>query len=196
MKNFKSGIILTTITTLLAFMSVLYISSCDNKAPALNPATCENYICYNGGTCAYSICTCPIGYQDAHCSTPWNAKFAGTWTIAEYISGSDNYNVVGSNQIYQVKIDTTHVPNDLYITGLNGNAGLTRILGIIDSTNMQFNIQPYTPSGNGNYHITGGTIGLYIVHNGHDTARGTYYNNYINAQSVVEHDTMYVLMTK
>src|ERR1700761_3708402 len=120
MKKFKPGILLTSITTLLAFMSVLYISSCDNKAPALSPTTCENVVCQNTGYCLYGSCVCPTGYQGSRCETEWNAKFIGTWRMHEAVSGSDYFDSVGHFRDYTLTIDTTASPTSIFIDGLRG----------------------------------------------------------------------------
>lgn len=197
MKKLKTGILFTAITTMLAFMSVLYISSCNNKAPGLSPFSCENVNCQNGGTCNQGQCTCPVGYQDSRCSTPSKAKFVGIWNIIETVTASDTYDSVGNQRNYQVIIDSAQkVPNDIHIGGLHGNGTYTDIEGVIDSTNIGLSIQPYTPISNGNFNIKGGYAYLAIIKNSHDTAFGTYYTDYINGQFVREHDTISFFMTK
>ncbi len=196
MKKLKSGILLTAITTLLAFMSVLYISSCNNKAPSLSPTSCENVVCQHGGYCNQGVCLCPTGYQDSRCGTKWNSKFVGRWNVVETVTSSDTYDTIGAQRYYQVVIDTTAVPKEIFISGLRGNGTYTDVTGLIDSTTIGFQIQAYIPGNNGNFTIVGGYAQITKIKNTADTASGIYYTDYLNAQSIREHDTIKFIMTK
>jgi hypothetical protein len=196
MKKMKTGILLTVTTTLLAFMSVLYISSCNNKAPGLSPTTCENVVCQNSGYCYLGACVCPTtGYEGNRCQTKWNEKFVGKWNVHEFVSSSDNFDSVGQQRNYQLTIDTAATPSSLFLSNLRGTGLYKNVEAYIDSSAVNFHIQTYIYGSNGNFTIDGG-YGHYYIKAGHDTAIGSYYTNYLNAQSFIQHDTISFMMSR
>jgi hypothetical protein len=52
----------TALLTLLAFTAVTY-TACKKDNP------CDKYACYNGGVCSDGRCSCPEGYEGAHCES-------------------------------------------------------------------------------------------------------------------------------
>lgn len=111
MSSFRR-IALTALVTLSTFGAITY-TSC-------NKDLCKDVVCQNGGTCqeADGSCTCKTGYEGTTCEKKVNAKFVGTWAVAETCGGT-------TQPSYQVVItaDATD-PTKVLVSNL-GNYGCT-----------------------------------------------------------------------
>lgn len=199
MKKFKPGILLTSIVTILAFMSVLYISACNNKPPALSPTTCENVVCLNTGYCNNGTCQCPRGYGGTYCNIVWNSYYTGSWTVFDSVIGSNNADSVGNKRYYSITIDTGHTATSMFISNLRGDGnwvGLSNVPATIDTIYNYFKINSIAQESNGNNNVTGGYGNLLLKKVGKDTITGVYYMDYLNAQFFREQDTIHFIMSK
>jgi len=187
MKRFTSSIIVTSLFTLLSFFTVTYMSC---ETPAKDPFSCEGHVCVNGGYCSLGTCVCPTGYQGLTCATAWNAKFAGTWNVTEQVVSSDSTSSVGKVKTYTVKVTASPAPTSVVISNFENDAYFNAVVGVVDSSaNFNtFTIQPFTPTNNGNTHVTGGMLTLDMASLG--IMNGYYYTNYRNANGFVQHDTL------
>jgi hypothetical protein len=68
-------ILISTLVTLSAFISVTYFSCNRDK--------CKTIVCAHGGVCNVGVCICPSGYEGANCETVSRTKFLGNWTVFE-----------------------------------------------------------------------------------------------------------------
>lgn len=62
----KKAILLSAITTLILFASVLY-TSCTKSENNPTPDKCSGVVCQNGGSCVNGVCNCPTGYTGTYC---------------------------------------------------------------------------------------------------------------------------------
>ena len=81
MKNMKFGFI-----GALAIATSMFFAGCADE--------CKDVVC-NNGECVTGECVCDAGYESSDCSVAFNAKFSGTYSLAETCdtTGSDAYTV-------------------------------------------------------------------------------------------------------
>ena len=192
MKKFLSNILFAAAITVTAFTSVLYVSC--SKTPELSPYSCDNHICQHGGYCSLGTCICPVGYEGASCETRWNAKYEGKWSVSETVAGSNYATTIGRQSNYTSTIDTGATPSTILISNFLGKPEFIHVIGLVDHTNSSnFAIQLFTPTNNGNFHITGGTGSINAEHN---SISGVYYLNYRNDAARIQYDTVSYTMTR
>lgn len=73
------------------------------------PGFCDLYQCQNGGTCENGACTCLAGYEGVTCENEVRAKFIGTYTCVDKVTGSPmtvSYvtQIQAGDQLAQVRI--------------------------------------------------------------------------------------------
>lgn len=192
MKRNTSNILITSFATVLAFLSVTYMSC--SKKTELSPTSCENHVCVNGGYCSQGVCQCPVGYSDATCSTPANAKFAGSWAVTETVTESNVPGVTGTVKSYNIINNVFATPSSFLMNGLTGNTRFTNISCDIYSTDSyKFDILSYTPSFDGNYHIN---YGQGVMDKSGATINVTYYVNFREANGTINNNTIQAVFTK
>jgi hypothetical protein len=165
------------------------------KTPDKDPFSCEGHICVNGGYCNLGTCLCPTGYQDATCSTAWNSKFAGNWSLSESVVGSDSTKSIGRSATYTIQIDTAHSVTSVVMSNFENNSYYSNVIAVVDSS-ATFNtlaIQKFTPTNNGNAHIQGGNL---VIDAAMATMTGFYYTNYRNDNGYVQNDTLSITLTR
>lgn len=81
MKSPLKKILIPVLLTLLAFISIVYMSCNSDK--------CKTIVCAYGGVCNQGACICPSGYEGTNCETISNYKFLGNWRVFEKGSSSD-----------------------------------------------------------------------------------------------------------
>ncbi|MEZ5047289.1 MAG: hypothetical protein R2831_09900 [Chitinophagaceae bacterium] len=143
----------TSIVVLFTF-SIVFFQSCKKKDIKYNDTTtvqpCKDVVCFNGGNCFNGLCQCPDGFEDAHCSTKWSAKFIGSYDVLDDCNTNSN--------LYTVFIGD--VSGDATQLRLN-NLGVLCSNAIINATitpektsfviPMQNTCANYYVSGQGNY---------------------------------------------
>ncbi len=212
MKSLKSGILITSIGVLLAFMSVVY-TSC-YKVAELNPEICQDLICQNKGYCFSDTakkthyCKCPFGYTGDSCSILVNQKFIGSWTITETLISSNNHSYSWGGTPYTGTMTAGSVPYAFFINNFRGSTMFNEVNCVIDSLNdnlgNNFLFEPeFTPIQNSNFHITGGN-GSTPVSSANETyplsMSGVYYTNWTNpgymSGNFPQKDTISFTMTR
>jgi hypothetical protein len=91
MSSPKRNIVLTSVSTLLLFLAVGYIS-CIKKNPDVIDQ-CKGVVCENG-TCSEGKCICPPGFEGEKCEIKWSQKFKGVWNVTDEGGGkTDSFTV-------------------------------------------------------------------------------------------------------
>jgi hypothetical protein len=70
-------VLISALTTLSVFTSVVLISMSCNKDK------CKTIVCAHGGICNGGKCTCLAGYEGSNCETVSRQKFLGNWHVFE-----------------------------------------------------------------------------------------------------------------
>jgi len=217
MKNFKSGIFIASLGTLLAFFCVTYMSC---EKPLLNPEVCQDLICQNHGYC-YSdtfkhthYCKCSLGYEGDSCNIIVSSRFLGNWKVVSNIIGSNNpasRGYVGNyldTILYSYIPNTSFVPRDFIINSFNGDPIFQNVLcevdsaGYVDNIGCKFRFIPnYYPERMPDYTIIGGS-GQTPAGSGINPSSitGVYYtrwkNLYFNNGNTLQTDTVTFTMTR
>jgi len=158
MANKTTGILMTTIATILAFCSVAYMSC--SKKDGFNPKSCINILCENGGFCDSGKCVCPAGYEGANCATASIAKYIGNWDVAQKVIGSSNLSAVGNQSSYVMNLTMTASPTSFFFNNFYNNPNYNKIGCVIDTTSSStFTID--TSTSNQNFHMAADGILLY-----------------------------------
>lgn len=107
MKKALATILITSFTTIAAFISIVYISSSCNKDK------CKTIVCANGGVCSNGNCICPTGYEGVNCGTLSITKFTGNWQVREKsgITQSSQYGTVISPDPNPSKVNYVQITN-------------------------------------------------------------------------------------
>jgi hypothetical protein len=217
MKNFKSGIFIAFLGTLLAFFSVAYMSC---EKPTLSPEICQDLICQNHGYCFSDTfkhthyCKCSLGYEGDSCQTIVASRFLGNWSVTSTVTGSNNLSAKGSTSTYLDTIQYSYVPNvsfvprDFIINSFTGNSIFQNVLcevdsaGYVDNIGCNFRFIPnYYPEREPDFTIVGGN-GQTPAGSGltPSTITGYYYTrwknlNYVNG-NILQTDTVAFTMTR
>lgn len=121
------------------FTKVIAIDACQ--------FTCQNGTCQNGN------CVCATGYEGSNCTTPWNAKFSGTFSMNESCTNS------GQAGPYGVALAAiTNSPTEFNMTGLWESPAST-IIATIGGSGQTFTAARQSLSGSSfDIEVTSGTI--------------------------------------
>lgn len=99
---------LITLTLLTTIIGTIAITSCEKNS-------CDGVNCMNGGSCGYGECNCPVGWEDARCTTRKTDRYVGTYAGYLYC---DN----GAPTIDTVKVVTANrgiLSVDVYLKSLD-----------------------------------------------------------------------------
>lgn len=77
MKIRLKPILISALTTLSVFTSVVLVSMSCNKDK------CKAIVCAHSGVCNGGSCTCLAGYEGSNCETIARDKFKGNWQVLE-----------------------------------------------------------------------------------------------------------------
>ena len=149
MKSPLKTILISSLVTFSAFISIVY-TSCNNDK-------CKSIVCAYGGVFNQGACTCQPGFEGSNCETISSTKFIGGWQVSEtgtttafaqyemaievdtpvttvFLKNLNNY--FTDLVIAYVNHDTLTIPNQdldgktvfgtgyIYSTDVNGNFGI------------------------------------------------------------------------
>ncbi len=161
----KNSIFFTTATlVLIVFCSTIFYSCKKDKSPVkYNNTTlyqpCATVTCFNGGVCLDGLCNCPNGFEGSTCSTPWNAKFVGSYGATD--------NCYTGSGTYPVQINAVYLhPDQIDFSNFTTICQTEKITAIIGPQKTSFNIPIQNACGNnyisGTGNISGNTINVFI----------------------------------
>jgi hypothetical protein len=156
----KSRIIIAALSSILCFLSAVYVSC---TKPGGSPS-CNGVVCKNSGYCNHGHCVCPTGYESADCGTASVAKYIGAWDVTQTTVGSDSPSTIGHQSTYTMFLKTTATPTTFFIDNFLGNSSYNQMLCTLDSVssnrfvldsirdqNMIFGIVYIMPNSSGSY---------------------------------------------
>lgn len=132
MKN----IIITSVVTLLTFVSVTFYSC--------KPDKCKQVNCAYSGVCKEGACVCQTGYEGEHCETITRDKFKGIWNVKE--DGT-----VSSVAEYTLSMEKGDKINEVVIKNLQNYLADVKVWGVTYKDTLTI---PYQTLSNG-YTIEG-----------------------------------------
>lgn len=146
--------------TKLSFFGAIAIALATFMAGCSDP--CKDVTCVNG-ECVEGDCVCDAGYEGVDCGTAQNAKFAGTFDVAETCT-SGSYTYVAS--VVASSTDAGKIViNDLYVPGVSATADIAD--NGTDFTIASQALGSGTVSGTGSINATGTAINIsYTVDDG------------------------------
>ena len=159
----NGGKLIAALVAVLSCTAVIW-SSCKKKSAV---ATCNYYVCLNGGRCAMDTvkkapgCVCPLGYEGVNCGTLTVEKYTGTWDMRQITLGSDSLDFQNDTLYYPVMLKKTATPTTFFIYNFSNNPQYTSILCMLDSTNSNwFRIDTLSAKAlfYDNYHLISGIL--------------------------------------
>ena len=121
MKTPFKTLIITSLATIAAFSSFVYVSCNRDK--------CKTIVCAHNGVCNQGTCICPSGYGGTNCETILRNKFLGNWQVFEKGS-TTNYAQYSISIIEGPKVTDVYIKNFYnyftvaikgYVGGVNGD---------------------------------------------------------------------------
>jgi hypothetical protein len=97
-------IFVTATVTVLAFISVGYVSCSKDNASTSSVNKCDAMQCQNGATCFKGICSCLAGFEGERCEKNAILRYTGGWSITEEIKGSTDIIKKGSKKDFDINI--------------------------------------------------------------------------------------------
>jgi hypothetical protein len=132
----RSYFTISILAAVFTFSTVLYVS-CTKSS---NSVSCTGNTCSNGGYCTLDtnthlpVCTCPVGYEGATCTTLSVSKFIGNWNLRQTVmSDSTAYNKDTTQ--YTVDLVKANTPTTFFINNFFDNQYYNYIICTLDSTN-------------------------------------------------------------
>ena len=120
-------ILITSLTVIAAFGSIIYTSGCKDK--------CGSTTCQNSGTCVNAVCSCTTGYTGTSCETLTSAEYLGSYTCTQSCSpplaGSASWKSTitadPTNGSYTIDISNFGNLNAVVIATVDANNNITLV---------------------------------------------------------------------